>query len=99
MKRSPNIASKKMKSIILPTFWLNAIRLLIIPIGLLYLFQFGYGIVDKAYEVNGSNCNLDQQTISLPSFHSSGMISPGIVILLLFIISLGSRIHKKDQMR
>ena len=33
--------------------------ILIVPFALIYLYQFGYLIVDLAYGVNSSNCNLD----------------------------------------
>lgn len=73
------------------SFWLKAICIIIIPFALYYLYQFGYGIVDKAFRVFGLKNNLDQQSISGHGINYTEIISPVIIVLLLLIIIVYNR--------
>jgi len=75
--------------------WLRAIWIISIPIFLIYLYQFGYRIVDKAFSFYRLKNDLDQPSISGDNLNYSQIVAPAIVVLLLLLVLISYKKQSK----
>lgn len=78
------------------SFWFISTCIISIPFGLLYLYQFGYNLTDKALRISALKNNHEQQTISGHYINYSEIVFPVFIVSLLLIITYNYKKQSKS---